>query len=428
LVARQSLDIALAVAGRSSVDTDVLEVIVVAEIPVSQVFVNRMGFIGSVAVACVGRVLRDVQLVCQSWQQVVIGPLLNHCHVEVFLRNRKVSPCRIPNHRHAHPLVSRTEFLLVQSTSVIESVDAVTVMVQQFGTLFAPRVDIVLHFVAVRASPVVPSECRHIRIVIVVKVEGRKVTVAEMVHEKMDQPFPRRNFYQRRHLIKVEVVLLGFSFDNSAIFVLAETDGETHFVGRFLIVKDLDDDGSSVVDESLAGRLDIISEQLTELVVDEVSSVKAVVVDVVLHHSQHHHAQRALILKSAFELSFGRGKVGVCAKLLKLLDVVHHQLEMLLPADRVCQLNNRLQSLFAVDFARVKHKCGWLFYFQVRVQSLDCEVNLNSNRKCMAGVPALVASNHLRQLDSHIFQQFQRSTSHHTDEKDQQECLNQLHL
>ena len=53
MVSLQGLDVAPSISGIASVDPDVLEVIVVAEIPASHVLVHRMGVISGVHVASI---------------------------------------------------------------------------------------------------------------------------------------------------------------------------------------------------------------------------------------------------------------------------------------------------------------------------------------------------------------------------------------
>jgi hypothetical protein len=84
LISAESWYIASTVACSGSIDGDVLEIIIVAQIPGSQIFVDRSGVIAGVAVTCVGAVLGHVELVCQSRQQVMISITGDHGHVEVF--------------------------------------------------------------------------------------------------------------------------------------------------------------------------------------------------------------------------------------------------------------------------------------------------------------------------------------------------------
>jgi hypothetical protein len=39
----------------------------------------------------IARILRQIELVCQSWKNIVVGVFVDHRHIEVFLRNFEMS-------------------------------------------------------------------------------------------------------------------------------------------------------------------------------------------------------------------------------------------------------------------------------------------------------------------------------------------------
>ena len=87
LIAPQSHDVAPSIARVSTVDSDVLEVVVVAKIPIPEVFVDGSRWIGSIGVASVARFMRQVELVWESRKKIVESALAHHAEIEVFFRD-----------------------------------------------------------------------------------------------------------------------------------------------------------------------------------------------------------------------------------------------------------------------------------------------------------------------------------------------------
>lgn len=84
----KSFYVAPCVAGISTVDCDVLVVVVVAEVPFSEVFVDGVsGVAFGDCVAGVAGFVGDVELVGDAGQEVVVGAFCDHAGVEEFFRN-----------------------------------------------------------------------------------------------------------------------------------------------------------------------------------------------------------------------------------------------------------------------------------------------------------------------------------------------------
>ena len=56
------------------------------------------------------------------------------------------------------------------------------------------------------------------------------MAVAEMVNEKVLQPFPRERRSWLRYIFKIDSVVFGLAVENFAIFVLAQAKRKTDFV------------------------------------------------------------------------------------------------------------------------------------------------------------------------------------------------------
>lgn len=63
-VALQSHDIAPSIARVSTINPDVLEIVVIAKVPIPEIFVDGSRWIRSICVACIARFMRKVKLVC----------------------------------------------------------------------------------------------------------------------------------------------------------------------------------------------------------------------------------------------------------------------------------------------------------------------------------------------------------------------------
>jgi hypothetical protein len=66
-----------------------------------------------------------------------------------------VSTSRVTDNSHSVPLIRSAKFILVESSSVVKTVDSVAVVVQQLGTRLTPGIDVSLDFVAVGGPPVI---------------------------------------------------------------------------------------------------------------------------------------------------------------------------------------------------------------------------------------------------------------------------------
>jgi hypothetical protein len=265
----------------------------------------------------------------------------------------------------------------------------------------------------------VASEGGDIGIGVVVHVEGWEVAVPEVVHEKVDEPLPGRR-RSRRDCLDIDVVLFGLGLDNSAVLVLTQAEGETDLVRGFPLVEGLYDEWTSEVDEGFASRLNVAIEEAAELMVDKIGHAHFVVVDVVVHHAQDHHAQSAFIVETVGLVVAGRlNEISVCARGVHLANAGIDGLELLLPARGFRHFHDAAQSLLTVDCSRllfVRHQ------LQIRMQSLHCKVDLCSNREGMAGASLGIRMPHFIEFYPHIGQQIVFA-GHCRHEGEQQQCL-----
>ena len=295
--------------------------------------------------------MRNIQLICQSGKQIVEIALSHHRHVEVPFWNLEMCPSWVAYHSHSQSFIGSTKFVLVKSATIVQPKDAITIMIQQFWSSFSSRVDILLHLVAVRTSPVVPSESRHIWVGIIVKIKSREVSISEVIFEKMDQPFPRWRRWRGGNWVYVDIVFFGFSVKNFAVFILAYSQSQTNLVWRLFIVQSLNDDWASKMDESLTGRFQILIKHRTELFIDKISHIEFMVVDIVIDYSQNNYAEGTLILKTTLNITLNLSKIWISAYLLEFLHMVHHELKILLPTCRICYLYHILQRLETIWIA-----------------------------------------------------------------------------
>lgn len=148
-----------------AVHTDILIVVVVAEVPVAQVFVDGVGDdVGGLGVACVAGLVRQVQLVGDSAEDVVVSAFLYERHVKVFLWDREVGPRRITDDCHTHSFSVLTQEGFVRDVQAALPVNAVTVVVNYFVfALLSAWVYIRIELVTVCSFPVIAPKGRNIR-------------------------------------------------------------------------------------------------------------------------------------------------------------------------------------------------------------------------------------------------------------------------
>lgn len=112
LVAMQSFDIPQTISWTPTIDSKVLEVVIIADVPFSHIFIDRMGGVFCGCVASVCGFVRDVKLICDSGEEVAEGALVHHCDVEEFFRDREVSACGVTNYSNSESGWISTEFVL----------------------------------------------------------------------------------------------------------------------------------------------------------------------------------------------------------------------------------------------------------------------------------------------------------------------------
>ena len=103
------------------------------------------------------------------------------------------------------------------------------------------------------------------------------------------------------------------------------------------------------MDEGLTGGFDIPVEELAELVVYKIGYFYPMIVDIVLHDSQYHHTESALILESSVVGPSNGGEVRIGAGLLHLCYEVDHLGEVFFPLGGVGDGYDSLQMAVAVD-------------------------------------------------------------------------------
>ena len=146
----------------------------------------------------------------------------------------------------------------------------------------------------------IPSKGRDIGVGVIVEVEGREVSVSEVINKQVDEPFPGRG--DGGCLDFWEVIFQHLLIDDLAFFVLAQSDSNAYLIRWLFVEQGLDDDWSCEMDEGFAGGLDDVVEHLAELLINEVSNCHLMVAHVVLHYSKDDHAKSALILEATLEL------------------------------------------------------------------------------------------------------------------------------
>lgn len=299
LVPGQSFDIAPGIARISTIDGNILIIVVIAEVPLTQIFVDGMSHITrGVCVASVSRLVGDVQLVGHAGEQIIVSAFLDHGRVEVFFRDGEVGASRVADYGQTQPGRFGTKIVFVSLEGLgVHSIDPVAIFVQDVRALLPAWVDLLGELIAVGTPPVVPSESRNVREGIVVKVKRRQMTVSKLIHKDVGQPLPRRRPLPPilQHL---DLFISNILRTDAAGRVLTEPNIQASSISTLFLQDSLDNGWSSIMHEGLASRLNNPIEELAELLLHKVSHISLMDRNVVLHDLGDNHTERTLIIEA----------------------------------------------------------------------------------------------------------------------------------
>lgn len=172
----------------SAVDTDVLEVPVVAEVPLSHLEVDRLERASAVAGGVVEvsgspRSVRPVELVFSPKEDVVVRRGSDRGSVQVLRWKSEVGSGAVSKDDHSSWVTRSTVKVFVGLVLSVGSLDTVAVVIKlrRKGGRVASRVDISRERVAVLSSPVRSTECTSIREEVAIDVKDGVVEVSKTV-------------------------------------------------------------------------------------------------------------------------------------------------------------------------------------------------------------------------------------------------------
>ena len=268
-------------------------------------------------------------------------------------------------------------------------------MISVWFATAAARVDLTIELVAICPFPVVASEGADIGEGIVVQIEGGEMLVPEVIGEEMDQPLPRSWLGLEVFLsLSIEVadgcleLICLAGVQDLALGILAHPCGLANQIRVFPVEKSLDEVGTCVVNEGLAGGLDQSFEHLAEPVLYKSSHILPVKDHVVFNHTRDHCAEGTLVLEATpsptlptvyfpFLPSLPNIKIGIGALLLDAMQSRVDLVILLHPVPHLEQTNQLIKHREAVSpflpcFGSI------LLCFQLRIGMGEAEFLLES--------------------------------------------------
>lgn len=124
------------------------------------------------------------------------------------------------------------------------------------------------------------------------------MTISEFINENMYQPLPWSwlVFSSSNHF---DLVVLDEGFADLALFVFAETDRKACSIWVLSFQNSIDNERTSVMSESFAGRLGDPIEKCAELSFNKISDILLMESDIVVNNLSKNHTKSTLVFKSS---------------------------------------------------------------------------------------------------------------------------------
>ena len=320
---------------------------------------------------------------------------MHHSNVEELLRDWEVSACGIPSNNHTQSRRVSTIFFLETLLFWVYAENAIAIVIQGWIASFSTRVGVGIELVAISAPPVVASESADIRKGVIIKIEGGKMLISEMVSEEMDQPFPRRGGYQA--VVASLAVELGDGFlelggrtlvDYFALRIFAHAWGVADHVWVLFVQETFDYVRACVVGEGFAGRLDESTKHRAKLVLNEAGDIFSMIDNIVLHNSGDDSTKRALIVKAVIGVK--SLEIGIGAFLGQIEQTRVDLLINLNPIRHVEHADQFMQHLVAA--AHRGHLVFWVQDLELAVERLRLECHFHEGWEYAACVARFVVA------------------------------------
>lgn len=393
LMSCQSVNVSLSVATVTSIYSDVLIIIVIAQIPFSGVLVEAMsGVSDCLCVSGVAWFVGNIQFVSSSLQKVVISGSVDHWGIEIFFWDWKVCSCWITDDGNSESLRFRAEFFFVCSAFAWNTENSIAIMIQNLISSFSTWIKVFVEFVAISSSPVISSEGWDISKGVIVKIEGWKMSISELVLENVNQPIPRSWLSVR---LNVQSKSFHTVLENPAIGICAKFNFQTCHIWSLLRNDRVNYLGTCVVNEGLAGWLYRTIKESTKFFQDVACDIFFVVRYIIFKNSENNDAECAFIIKPI---------IGALGTILEVsvgtrgLESFHFQMQCfvhLCPAWMITQNDDIMQETWTILVAEVKFQRTLSLHLWFFHENLNWIEYFHGDWECLACFFTLVSMDHI---------------------------------